>query len=67
MLESLFSYVCGQIECLVQNQIAAVGEKDLAVKSILLVGGFGSSKFLHRRLEQAYAGTKISVLQVEGS
>ncbi|UPL01930.1 hypothetical protein LCI18_012864 [Fusarium solani-melongenae] len=67
MLRTLFDHVCGQIETLVQNQTDEVASNGLNVKSILLVGGFGSSKYLHHRLEKSYSSRGISVLQVDGA
>ncbi|KAI8713929.1 hypothetical protein NCS52_01239000 [Fusarium sp. LHS14.1] len=67
MLRTVFDHVCGQIDTLVQNQIDEVASNGLAVKAILLVGGFGSSKYLHHRLEQSYSSQDISILQVDGA
>ncbi|RMJ13421.1 hypothetical protein CDV36_006927 [Fusarium kuroshium] len=67
MLRTLFDHVFGQIETLVQNQTEEVESNGLKVKSILLVGGFGSSKYLHHRLENSYRSRGISVLQVDGA
>lgn len=67
MLKTVFDHVCGQIDTLVQNQVSEVNSHGLQVKAILLVGGFGSSKYLHHRLEQSYASESIKVLQVDGA
>lgn len=67
MLRTVFDHVCGQIDTLVQNQIDEVASNGLEVKAILLVGGFGSSKYLHNRLEQSYSSQDISILQVDGA
>ncbi|RSL54238.1 hypothetical protein CEP54_009995 [Fusarium duplospermum] len=66
-LKTLFGKVCGQIDNLVQNQIEEVVSNGLQVKAILLVGGFGSSKYLHHRLECLYSLEGITVLQVDGA
>ncbi|KAF9874990.1 hypothetical protein CkaCkLH20_07684 [Colletotrichum karsti] len=67
MLQTVFDHVCGQVEVLVHNQVSEVKSENLQVKSILLVGGFGSSKYLHHRLETSYRHQNISVLQVDGA
>lgn len=67
MLKTVFDHVCGQIDALVQNQVAEVKSHGFQVKAILLVGGFGSSKYLHHRLEQSYSSERIKVLQVDGA
>ena len=67
MLLTIFNYVCGQIECLVQDQVAEVESNGGSVRAVLLVGGFGSSKFLHDRLEQSYKSVNTSIIQVEGA
>ncbi|KAJ3526973.1 hypothetical protein NM208_g1479 [Fusarium decemcellulare] len=67
MLRTIFDHVCGQIDNLVDNQIREVSSKGLHVKAILLVGGFGSSKFLHHRLEQSFSSANIAVVQVDGA
>ncbi|KAF7553497.1 hypothetical protein G7Z17_g3586 [Cylindrodendrum hubeiense] len=67
MLRTVFDYVCGQIDTLVQDQVNQVQDRDLKVKAILLVGGFGSSKYLHQRLESSYSSLGIKVLQVDGA
>ncbi|KAF4419189.1 actin-like ATPase domain-containing [Fusarium acutatum] len=66
-LRTIFDYTCGQIETLVQNQVTEVKNKNLNVKAILLVGGFGSSRFLHHRLEQSYSSERIAVVQIDGA
>ncbi|KJZ69823.1 hypothetical protein HIM_10776 [Hirsutella minnesotensis 3608] len=67
MLRTVFDQVCEQIVRLVQNQMTEIRSNDLAPKAILLVGGFGSSKYLHHRLESSYTGQDIVVLQIEGA
>ncbi|KPM39250.1 hypothetical protein AK830_g7310 [Neonectria ditissima] len=67
MLRTVFDYVCGQIDNLVQEQVNQVEDRALKVKAILLVGGFGSSKYLHQRLERSYSSLGIKVLQVDGA
>ncbi|KAI1464857.1 uncharacterized protein F4812DRAFT_462181 [Daldinia caldariorum] len=67
MLRTVFDHICGQIDTLVQNQTMEVQGRGLKVKAILLVGGFGESKYLHSRLENAYTSEGIRVLQVDGA
>ncbi|KAI1660440.1 hypothetical protein F4813DRAFT_400656 [Daldinia decipiens] len=67
MLRTVFDHICGQIDTLVQNQTMEVQGRGLKVKAILLVGGFGESKYLHSRLENAYTSEGVRVLQVDGA
>ncbi|KAL8798869.1 MAG: hypothetical protein Q9182_006325 [Xanthomendoza sp. 2 TL-2023] len=67
MLKTVFDHVINQINNLVDNQIEEVAEQDLQVKAILLVGGFGASKYMHQRLKDAHQGDGIQVLQVNGA
>lgn len=49
---------------LVSQQVSKVKEQGENVKAILLVGGFGSSEYLRKRLaEHTYGGRMIDVLQ----
>ncbi|KAI0122465.1 hypothetical protein F4814DRAFT_446399 [Daldinia grandis] len=50
---------------LVQNQTMEVQGRGL--KAILLVGGFGESKYLHSRLENTFTSEEARVLQVDGA
>ena len=53
-----------QIISLVTQQVSKVRTKGGNVKAILLVGGFGSSEYLFKRLSShTYGGLKIEVLQ----
>ncbi|KAI0118627.1 hypothetical protein GGR51DRAFT_570436 [Nemania sp. FL0031] len=65
MLRTIFDQIYCQIDNLVQNQVQEVKEKGLAVKSILLVGGFGGNRYIHNRLEATYGSWNIRVLQVD--
>ncbi|KAI0517987.1 hypothetical protein F5B22DRAFT_654313 [Xylaria bambusicola] len=67
MLRTIFDHIYCQIDTLVQNQVSQVQAKNLVVKSILLVGGFGGNRYIHSRLEAAYRSQNIRVLQVEGA
>ena len=66
-LRAIFDHVSLQIENLVAGQIAQVREKNLEVKAILLVGGFGESKYLLERLRNAHRNEGIAVTQVVGA
>lgn len=67
MIKTVFDYVTGQVIQLVQDQVSEVQSEELEVRSILLVGGFGSNRYLHHRLETSYRSKNISVLQVNGA
>ncbi|KAF2200940.1 actin-like ATPase domain-containing protein [Delitschia confertaspora ATCC 74209] len=67
MLRTVFDFVINQIVNLVDNQIDEVQERGQRVKAILLVGGFGSSKYMYQRLKNAHRGVGIQVLQVNGA
>ncbi|KAK6532128.1 hypothetical protein TWF694_003289 [Orbilia ellipsospora] len=60
---TIFDHVCNKIDTLVENQVKQVKAEGLKVKAILLVGGFGSSKYLHSRLDKIYRQRGINVLQ----
>ncbi|KAE8449886.1 hypothetical protein EG329_007363 [Mollisiaceae sp. DMI_Dod_QoI] len=64
-IRTLFDQVCSQVEDLVEKQIDEVEEKGFAVKAVLLVGGFGASRYLHHRLENGYKNRQkeIQVIQ----
>lgn len=68
-VRTIFDHVCNQIVRLVESQIDEVEEKDLKVKAVLLVGGFGASKYLHHRLENAkkIKDQNIQVIQNKGA
>ncbi|KAL8792665.1 MAG: hypothetical protein Q9195_004725 [Heterodermia aff. obscurata] len=65
LLRTLFDHVMNQILNLVQRQISEVVQAGLGVNAILLVGGFGASKYLHKRLREAYGN--FHILQVNGA
>lgn len=53
-----------QIISLVSEQVSKVTEQGEKVKAIILVGGFGSSEYLRKRLSShTYGDRKIDVLQ----
>jgi tRNA A37 threonylcarbamoyltransferase TsaD len=67
MLQTVFDHVINQIIIYVDKQLDEVQEKGLGVKAILLVGGFGSNKYMHKRLKNAHQADGIQVLQVNGA
>ncbi|KAH0565665.1 hypothetical protein GP486_000939 [Trichoglossum hirsutum] len=70
-LYPLFQKVISDIESLIRRQLQALDRKNLTPKAILLVGDFGSSKYLHGRLRQRYGeprnGKTIEILQPDMS
>ncbi|KAF2624867.1 actin-like ATPase domain-containing protein [Macroventuria anomochaeta] len=66
MLKTIFDHVINQIMRLVEKQIDEVEDKGSNVKAILLVGGFGTNRYMHKRLDEAHKTTGIQVLQING-
>ncbi|KAG9557021.1 hypothetical protein KCU71_g11127, partial [Aureobasidium melanogenum] len=62
-LKSMFDLVCNQIQNLVEKQIEDVQDNNGRVKAVLLVGGFGSSKYLYNHLAACQRSSGIRVLQ----
>ncbi|KAG9649800.1 hypothetical protein KCU95_g15447, partial [Aureobasidium melanogenum] len=62
-LKSMFDLVCNQIQNLVEKQIEDVKDNNGRVKAVLLVGGFGSSKYLYNHLAACQKSSGIHVLQ----
>ncbi|PYI35839.1 putative Hsp70 family chaperone [Aspergillus indologenus CBS 114.80] len=50
---SIFDPIVKEVESLVAEQIEGIKEKKLHPKAIILVGGFGASRFLFHRLQEA--------------
>lgn len=65
-LKTIFDHVIGQILRLVEKQIDEVSDKGNFVKAILLVGGFGTNRYMHQQLNEAYRTIGIRVLQTTG-
>ncbi|KAH6629649.1 hypothetical protein C7974DRAFT_394938 [Boeremia exigua] len=64
----IFEDVTTQIRALVNEQIRAVEEKEGRLpKAVILVGGFGSCKYLHNVLETENAHRGIDVYQSKGN
>lgn len=63
-VKAIFDPTVDEIIHLVSQQVSKVKEKGENVKAIILVGGFGSSEYLHYRLSNhTYGDRKIKVLQ----
>ncbi|KAF2154314.1 hypothetical protein K461DRAFT_312251 [Myriangium duriaei CBS 260.36] len=54
-ITTMFDKVTGQVIDLIKNQISAAQTKKKSPKSVILVGGFGSSLYLYEKLKQALA------------
>ncbi|KAF2643572.1 actin-like ATPase domain-containing protein [Massarina eburnea CBS 473.64] len=67
VLQTVFDHVIGQIMRLVEKQIDEAQERGNRVKAILLVGGFGTNRYMHRRLKEAYKRSQIQILQNNGA
>lgn len=62
--QTIFDPVVNRIIALVKAQVKELHAKNKAVAAILLVGGFGSSKYLKQKLEgTGYGGKIIPVIQ----
>lgn len=61
MKSKIFDPIMKDIICLVKEQISMVGDN---VAAVVLVGGFGQSRYLKSRIKEAVAGG-IEVLQPE--
>lgn len=60
-VQGIFDPVIQEVIDLVRGQIKSIKGKALCIKAILLVGGFGASEYLYRRLTKAYP--KITIMQ----
>lgn len=60
-MQGIFDPVVQEVINLVQAQVRKIKVAGLPVHSILLVGGFGGSEYLYRRLRKAFP--KITVMQ----
>jgi len=49
----IFNTICLKVQALVEKQLAAIQQKGLQAKMVVLVGGFGESKYLYHFLETA--------------
>jgi len=63
-VQKIFDPVVRRIISLVSEQVSKVEENGEDVNAILLVGGFGSSEYLRKRLsEHTYGNREFKVLQ----
>ncbi|KAI5856588.1 hypothetical protein BZA05DRAFT_416244 [Tricharina praecox] len=62
-VKGIFDHVVDRVIALVSRQVSKVWQKGDSVKTILLVGGFGSSEYLMKRLEDKFGSQMIEVLQ----
>ncbi|KAL8866175.1 MAG: hypothetical protein Q9198_009005 [Flavoplaca austrocitrina] len=62
-LHEIFEPVIQEILTLVNQQITLTEKAKSNVKAVLLVGGFGESHYLHRRIRESVAGRQIEVLK----
>lgn len=60
-VQGIFDPVIQDVIKLVQNQVRKIKIAGYCVRAILLVGGFGGSEYLYRRL--CIANPKITILQ----
>ncbi|KAG9188814.1 hypothetical protein G6011_07519 [Alternaria panax] len=66
-LQTLFDHVINKIMVLVDRQIDTSLDNGQPIKAVLLVGGFGTSKYVHKRLKNAHGGGGgIEILQATG-
>ncbi|KAJ4352430.1 uncharacterized protein N0V89_007778 [Didymosphaeria variabile] len=64
VLRTLFDHVINQIVVLVENQVDEAQVDGQRVKAILLVGGFGTNHYMHKRLKDAHNKEGIEVFKV---
>lgn len=67
VLKTIFDHVIGRIMRLVEQQITESQAKGNKVKAILLVGGFGTNRYMHHQLTEAHKRAGIQVLQNHGA
>ncbi|KAJ3494688.1 hypothetical protein NLG97_g3918 [Lecanicillium saksenae] len=58
-LKGIFDPVVREILRLIQDQVLRVELKKKIVKAIFLVGGFGTSQYLRKKVEKAHQGIKV--------
>lgn len=64
-MQEIFDSICIKIQALVAKQLSAIGQKGLRARMVVLVGGFGESKYLYHFLDAANknAHPDVRVLQ----
>lgn len=65
----IFDTICVKVQALVAKQLTAIQRKGLEAKRVVLVGGFGESKYLYHFLETAnkLSHPNLRVLQATGA
>ncbi|CAN8104679.1 unnamed protein product [Discula destructiva] len=65
ILQDIFEPIINEVRRLVRDQILGTQAKrpGKKIKGIFLVGGFGSSQYLKKRLDETYGATGIQVIQ----
>ncbi|KAF8440747.1 hypothetical protein BGX38DRAFT_1096977 [Terfezia claveryi] len=68
-MQEIFDTICIKIQALVGKQLSAIGQKGLRARMVVLVGGFGESKYLYHFLDAANKNTHpdVRVLQDRGA
>ncbi|KAH7357222.1 hypothetical protein BKA65DRAFT_592706 [Rhexocercosporidium sp. MPI-PUGE-AT-0058] len=66
-LQGIFDHVFLQIEALIANQISQIKKQNKSVEAILLVGGFGESKYLHDRVANCHKSDGTHIFRVQGA
>ncbi|KAL2060461.1 hypothetical protein VTL71DRAFT_9492 [Oculimacula yallundae] len=66
-LQGIFDHVFLQIEALIANQVAQIKKQNKCVEAILLVGGFGESKYLHDRVSNCHKSDGTHIFRVQGA
>ncbi|KAJ5782155.1 hypothetical protein N7457_003929 [Penicillium paradoxum] len=61
-IQKTFTEVFAEIDILLDDQIQSARDKGLSVKGIILVGGFGTSPYLSRHLEDRYKYKNLKVI-----
>ncbi|CAI7672421.1 unnamed protein product [Penicillium discolor] len=65
-LQEAFAESIAGIDDLVDEQLTKAKEKNMRVKSIVLVGGLGSSPYVYHHLKDRHAKAGITILQASG-
>ncbi|CAG8962469.1 hypothetical protein HYFRA_00014199 [Hymenoscyphus fraxineus] len=66
-LQGIFDHVFLQIEALIENQVTQIKKQNKCVEAILLVGGFGESRYLHDRVTNCHKSDGTQILRVQGA
>ncbi|KAH2747986.1 hypothetical protein KXW10_007159 [Aspergillus fumigatus] len=58
-VERIFDPIVCDVEELIAGQVASITRVGLSIEAIILVGGFGSSEYLFRRVQKQYPTIKV--------